>query len=434
MTTDQLELEIVGVANGGDGIGHEPDGRVVFVPRTTTGDRVVARISQRKKRYARGQALEVLRPSAARVDAPCPHYADCGGCQLQHIGYGEQLALKRTMLADALERLGGIAIPVPDVRPAGSRLGYRNRIAPTVDREGGRVLGGFRRLDERDAVEDVGDCLLAEEPVRRAWKALRMAWGDAGEALPGSGRLRVTIRATRAGEVGVLVSGGRGKNAGRPDDVAAAIPGLRSYCWHDSTDREHVLWGDEYLEETWGGIRFRLPPDTFLQVNREEAQRIDSLVDDLVGPPRARRLIDLYAGVGARAIRWAVEGADVLACESDGRAVEAGREAARTHGAELSFVEGRVEDILPSLRSADAIVVNPPRKGLSTVALAGIDSIQADRLVYVSCDAATLARDAAALSSGWALVGVQPFDAFPQTAHIETVAWFDARDTVGGNS
>ena len=437
MTADEIELEIVAVANGGDGIGREADGRVVFVPRTTTGDRVLARIRQRKARYARALPVKLIRPSGARTDAPCENFATCGGCQLQHVTYEEQLSLKRTVVAEGLARLGGIDIDVPEVRPAGRPFGYRNRITPTVVRDpaggaAGVVVGGFHRYDAPGTVEDITDCPLAEDAVREAWRALRRTWGGGGRSLPGRGPVRVTIRATDRGDVGILVSDVVGTRPGNPQTVAAAIPGLVSYCWLTESGEIRLLAGQETLEETWQGIRFTLPASTFVQVNREESVRIDDFVDRLAGPPTGRRVLDLYAGLGARAIHWAGLGAQVTACEVDTAAVTAGRNAAEARGAEVRFTADTVESALPGLPAADLIVVNPPRRGLSGGVAKELVGRTADRLIYVSCDPATLARDVGRLEEAWRLAGVQPFDAFPHTSHVETVAWFDATRTRGG--
>lgn len=429
MKADEIELEIVAVANGGDGIGRESDGRVVFVPRTTTGDRVVARVRQRKAKYSRALPLRVLRPSASRIDAPCPHFAACGGCQLQHVAYEEQLRLKQTMIRDALARLGGVSVEVPDVRPAARQFGYRNRITPTVIRAGeGSVVGGYHRYDAPGTVEDMTDCLLAEQPLRDAWKSLRAAWGTGGRNLPGRGPVRATLRATDRGDVGLLVVTEAGTRSGDPEAIAEAIPGLVSYCWPDDDGQLRLLAGSTTLEETWQGVSFRLPAGTFVQVNREESLRMDQFMDQLVGPMSGSRVLDLYAGIGARAIRWAAAGADVVACELDPASVAAGRSAAETYGATVDFRAETVESALPDLGEADLVVVNPPRRGLSLAAAEALNDRAAGRLVYVSCDPATLARDVARLSATWKLSGVQPFDAFPHTSHVETIAWFEPAD------
>jgi 23S rRNA (uracil1939-C5)-methyltransferase len=432
MSSDEIELEIVAVANGGDGIGRELDGRVVFVPRTTTGDRVLARVRQRKAKYARALPVKILRASVARIDAPCRHFVTCGGCQLQHVTYEEQLKLKRTIVSDALARLGDTDIEVLEVRPAVRPLGYRNRIMPAIERSPtGAVVGGYHRYDAPGTVHDIDDCPLAEEPVREAWRALRGAWGSGGRNLPGRGPLRVTIRATDRGEIGILVAGTTGTRSGDPETIAAAIPGLASYGWKDESGQFRRLAGEETLTETWQGVQFRLRMDTFVQVNREQSMRMDEFVDGLAGPPGGRRVLDLYAGVGARAIRWAAGGAEVTACEVDPMAVEAGREAAEAFGSQVEFTVDTVESALPDLPAADLILVNPPRRGLSSLAAEALAGRTAERLIYVSCDPATLARDVARLRPSWKLVGVQPFDAFPQTSHVETIAWFDAARTNG---
>jgi len=185
--------------------------------------------------------------------------------------------------------------------------------------------------------------------------------------------------------------------------------------------------GQETLLDRWQGIEFDLPADVFLQVNRRVSAEMDRWLEERVGDLRGNSVLDLYSGVGARAIRWATFGARVTACEVNRRAVAACRQAAATAGAELAVDVGRVETRISGLLPADLIVVNPPRAGLSTRVAGALVSGSGRRLAYVSCDPATLARDLGRLQAAWKLVSVQPFDAFPQTAHVETIAWLHRR-------
>jgi 23S rRNA (uracil1939-C5)-methyltransferase len=425
---DEVELVVDGIATGGDGVGRDPGGRVVFVPRTAPGDRVRVRLETVRPRWARGSVVELLAPGPDRRPAPCPAYDRCGGCDLQHLPSAVQREARRGIVRDTLRRIGGAELDVPPVVPAPEELGYRNRVRFTLRRDAAGTRAGFREIGRPDAIADLEDCPLAEQPIRRAWRALRAAWGEGARALPAGEELELTLRSSAAGALALHVCGGDPESPGSPSALAAAVPGLASYTWEDAGGGHRLLAGVPELEDVWQGIRFRLGPEAFLQANREVSARIDAFLEELVGDLRGRRVADLYAGVGARSIRWAAAGAVVTAVESNPAACAAGRRAAEEAGAEVRFVEGRVERHPLIAREADVVVVNPPRTGLASVAASALAGEgRARRLVYVSCDPATLARDLTRLAPRWSPAELLGFDAFPQTGHVETVVGFAPR-------
>ncbi|HKK28126.1 MAG TPA: TRAM domain-containing protein [Gemmatimonadota bacterium] len=433
----RLELEVESVAVGGDGVAREPSGRVVFVPVTAPGDRVRARVTEDRGSFLRALAEEVLVPGPDRRPPPCPYYGACGGCQLQHLEPAAQREAKRGAVRDALRRIGGLEAEVPPVREAGPRLGYRNRIALTLRRgDGGAPAGaggadvraGYHARGEPDRLVEVTGCPLAEPAVAEAWRALRRSWGPAARHLPAGEELRITVRGSATGSVAVLVEGGAPGEPGNPERVAAAVPGLSTYAWRPGGERRaRILAGEPVLRERWQGFEVDLAPGVFLQVNRRVSEAVERSLDEGLGPVDGLRVLDLYAGVGTRAARWSLRGAEAAACEADPDAVAAGEEAASRAGASPELRAGRVEDLLGTLVPADVVVLNPPRTGLSRqVARALRERGGAARLAYVSCDPATLARDLARLAGAWELKGLEAFDAFPQTAHVETLAWLEA--------
>jgi len=415
------------IAGGGDGVGREDSGRVVFVPRTAPGDVVRVEIVQAKAHWARGRVREYLKQGAGRRSAPCPVYDECGGCRLQHLIPAEQRQAKRDLVQEALRRIGGFDIPVPDLIAVGSELGYRNRVTFSSHGRSGNVKAGFRRIDDPSSVIDVRLCLLAETPIQSAWAELREAW-EGGICDPPSGPdTRLTIRAAMNGAVDLLVNGGEPFASDTLRSLMERVPGLVG-CHHVRPGRPpKTLVGEETLLDRWQEIEFDLPADVFLQVNRRVSAEMDRWLEARVGDLDGRRVLDLYSGVGARAIRWASQGAQVTACEVSKRAVTACRLAASGAGAQLAVEAGRVESRIEGLLPADLVVVNPPRAGLSRRVAEALISGLARRLAYVSCDPATLARDLGRLEPAWNVVELQPFDAFPQTAHVETVAWMHRR-------
>lgn len=422
-----VAFEITGVAGGGDGVGRLDDGRVAFVPRTAPGDQVLAEIVHDGGRWVRARLLELTARSPQRRQPPCPLYERCGGCQLQHLAYRHQLDAKAQMVAEALAHIGGRSVALPPVEPSPHEFHYRNRVSFTLRRlRGGRVVAGFHERERPARVLDVDErCLLPEAPILSVWRGLRAAWGSGAGRLPAGGELRVTLRA--AGKRVILaVEGGeadwRDGAVGLMDDIAG-LAGV----WHRPSGRDwRQVAGDEALSERWHGDTVPVGPSAFVQVNREAAAALHlAVLREIGGPrgPRGLRVVDAYAGLAAYGRRLAWHGAAVTALELEPEAVAVAR---RDAPAGLAVVHGRVEDTLADALPADRVIVNPPRTGLDERVSDVLRKHLVGRLVYVSCDPATLARDLARLGEAYEVRRVQCFDLFPQTAHVETVATLDA--------
>lgn len=442
-----IEFDIDSIAAGGDGVGRDDSGLVVFVPLTAPGDRVRAEIIQAKARWARGRLQALLVAAPERRPAPCPVFGQCGGCRLQHLPEAVQAGAKRDVVAAALARIGGFDVEVPPLVSAGEPFGYRNRVTLTV--QSGGVVAGFHALHAPAEIVDAPNCLLAEAPIQAAWEALAPWWHELPRG-PQGVEVRVTIRASTTGAIALLVEGG--SRPGDPEAVARRLPSLASFLWIDEQGERRLLAGEATFTDEWQGTRFDLDPTVFLQVNRAVSGAMDAWIDDRLAllrldgtgaSPRSPRVADLYAGVAARAIRWARAGLDVATCEIVPEACEATRRALAAVGADaadttdasdatdadvtLDIREGAVEEHA-DLFDRDLVIVNPPRAGLSPEVREALIAGSARAVAYVSCDPATLARDLEAVASAYRLEAVQPFDAFPQTAHVETVAWLVRRD------
>lgn len=419
-------ITIDGIAAGGAGVGRLPDGIAAFVHRTVPGERVRVRVRERRRRWARADLIELLEPSPARRDAPCPHYARCGGCTVEHLRYDAQLRAKGEIVREALRRIGGVALPEIEVVASPDEFRYRNRVSFTLRRLAGEaVVAGFHALDRPDRIVDIDEaCLLPETSLAEAWAALRAGWGPGASRLPAGAELRLTLRASADGAVALLVEGGRG--AGEPDRLLAEVDRLVA-VWHRPVPGEPValLGGRASLTERWDEFELQVGAAAFLQVNRGAARRLEDHVLDRVGDPAGRRIVDAYCGVGFHALRLAARGADVVGIELDAHAVEQGRALAAAGGLERArFVAGDVAAELPGALPADLLIVNPPRGGLDPEVTAGVLAAPPGRMIYVSCDPATLARDAARLAPVLRLERARAFDLFPQTSHVETVAEF----------
>ncbi len=412
------------LASSGAGVADLPTGLVAFVHRTAPGDEARVRIERRHRRWADARLQEVVRPGPGRTDAPCALYDRCGGCTLQHLDYDEQLRWKGRFVSDALRRIGHVDAKAPTVVPSPRRLGYRNRLTFTLRRlRGGRVVAGFHMLGRPGHIVDVRDeCLLPEEPIRYAWVRLREAWGPGARFLPAGGRLRITLRAA-VGGVSLLVHGGAdgwdAAELGSVDELAAV--------WHrpEGVADARLVSGSD-VEEAWSGATFPLAGAAFVQVNRAAGEELAHHVVAAAGA--AGRAVDAYCGVGVYGRELARRGWSVTGIEADGEACRAARHEAP---AGLHVLEGVVEERLPEALPADVVLLNPPRTGLHLRVPEILTARPPRVLVYVSCDPATLARDAARLGKAYELVDLRSFDLFPQTAHVETVARFRATEGAG---
>lgn len=434
----EIPLEIADLTSEGAGVGRSPEGRAVFVPRTVPGERVTARIVEQHRSWARADLVAVVGESADRRDPKCALYDRCGGCRLQHVRYGRQVAWKADRIREALARIGRLEIDEVEVEPAAAEFGYRNRVSftlkrPHVDRSGGgsarrRVLAGYHELDRPGRLVDVHDqCLLPEPSITPVWTALRAAWGEGAERLPPGRELRLTLRASDDGVVLVLDGGRTGNDDARhAADLVEAVDGLEA-VWHrpERSDRHLLLAGRRTVDDRWYGEVLGLESSAFLQVNREGAHAVHRSVLGELGDPAGLRVVDAYAGVAGYGRRLARHGATVTSIESD---LVATRIAARDAPAGLRVDRGRVEDRLADHLPADRVILNPPRAGVAERVADLLVAAPVARLVYVSCDPATLARDLARLAPAYVVRRVRGFDLFPQTAHVETVVTLDARE------
>lgn len=417
---DSVTIEISGISSTGAGVGRLPDGRVVFAHRTAPGDRARLRIDALRPRWGRATLEEVIEPGPQRREAPCPRYERCGGCTLEHLEYDAQLRAKGALVTEALTRIGGRSdVPEPDVHRAPSETRYRNRATFTLRRLAHpRVVAGFHELGGPGRILDLGgECLLLEEGVAAAWEALRAGWGLHARHLPAGRELRLTLRGLADGTSILVIEGGSGR--GTPEAILAAVDGLRAVWAAPGGGAPQLLAGEDQVEEEWLGERIVLQPGAFLQANRAGAAILHAHVLHEIGSPTGLRILDAYCGFGGTGRALARQGADVIGIEIDARAREmvAGRP---VEG--FVVLEGRVEDRLDEALPVDRVILNPPRQGAAREVMEALARGTASRVVYVSCDPATLARDLERLGPDFALRRLQVFDLFPQTAHVETVA------------
>ncbi len=416
MAAEALTLRVHGIGAHGEGVGRLDDGRTVFVHRTAPGDLVSVEIVRSERRWARARLLRVLEATTSRRDPPCALYDTCGGCSLQHLPYADQLEVKRDRVAQALERIGGVRVDVGAVAPSPEELAYRTRVTFHLRRlAGGRVVAGFHEVGNPRRVVDVdARCLIVGPVLARTWQALRDAWGPDAGFLPAGAAIDLTLQEVDDGVV-LLVRGGRGR--GDAPAILRSVSDLVA-IWLDDRGGPRLLAGSPTASLHWNEDDVTIRPSAFLQANRHAADMLWRAMSAEIGDVAGLRVIDGYAGVGAFARAWARSGAEVTAIELNR---EAARSAALGAPPGLRVVVGSVEAHLSRHLPADVVVLNPPRTGVAERVVQVLLEARPGRLLYVSCDPATLARDLDRLSSGFDVVRLQALDLFPQTAHVEAV-------------
>ena len=442
---DRVDVTIDDLAFGGEGVGRL-DGYVMFVRGGLPGDRVRVHVTETRARYGRGEIDEVLTRAPDRVDPPCPYFGRCGGCRLQHLAYPAQLAFKAKQVRDCLERLGNLAdFELRPILPAPDPYGYRNKMEFTVAQTKGVPIIGLHEADRYDAVLDIERCLLQSETMNTLLDEMRRqvrarglpVWDGATE----QGLLRfVSLReGRRTGDAMVNIvaaSPDLERLAPVADALRARVPATASVVLNVNAKKasvavgseEHVLLGRETITESLGGLSFQVSANSFFQTNTVQAERLFALVESACASEGHETIIDLYSGTGAISLLLARGCRRVYGIEVAPAAVADAVRNARANGIEnCTFLTGEVRHVLPILVAdgvrADTVVADPPRAGFHPKALGSLAALGPARIVYVSCNPSTLARDVGDLvRRGYRLEWVQPVDMFPQTPHIEAIA------------
>ena len=435
-----LALTVESHSGDGQGIAHLPDGRVVFVRGALPGERVEAQLLKVGKTAAWARVLRVTEPSPARIPSDCPHYPRCGGCRYRHMTYEEECAAKLGKVNDALRRIGGAEVAASVILGAKNTLRYRNKVQFPV---GSGPSIGFYRARSHDVV-DVEDCLLQPEgaaAIRRAVKEYMRSNGVAPyDETGGTGLLRhLYLRFNRAGEClcCLVVNGDRLPGEGvLVDALRAAEPKIVGILLNENTadtnvvlgERYRTLWGENTLQETLCGFSFRLSPQSFFQVNRAQTERLYGKALEFAALTGRETVLDLYCGIGTISLCLAREAGQVIGAEVVPEAIADAEENARRSGVKnVRFLCGDAGQTARRLAEEgvrpQVICVDPPRKGLQEEVPALLAGMAPERIVYVSCDPATLARDVKRFAGlGYRLARAEAVDLFPRTEHVETVA------------
>ncbi len=414
----EFDLEISRESGEGVGIGFWQR-KAVFVQGALAGENVRVRMLREQKSHAFADLLDVLCASPERAVAPCPYYGACGGCSMQHMGYTRALEQKRRRVCDCLARIGGLK-NAPVTQIAGMEDPWRYRNKAVVPADGGEI--GFYRANSRSIVP-MADCLLQGRAFAPALEATRAWLGEGGEALS---LLMCTARGGSA--LAALHAREKPPLAGRwAQRMREKLPQLAGALWGMGAGEEgkeglyRPLWGAIFLEEEAMGVRARVSPGSFRQVNPAQADRLYEAALNLAQLNGSERVIDAYCGAGSLTQLLAARAKEAVGIEIVPDATAQARESAQMNGARnVRFLLGACEALLPGMR-CDVLVLDPPRRGCDEKVIAAALEARPEKIVYISCDPATLARDVKALSGAYRLIQAVPVDMFPWTAHVETI-------------
>lgn len=439
----EYEVEIESISSDGNGIAHI-EGYTVFIPACAIGDRIRVKIVKVNKTYGFGRIEEILESSKSRKVPECAHYKRCGGCNLMHMDYRSQLDVKLAIVRDAISRIGGEdggkverIIGMNDIR------GYRNKMVFPCDMVDGEIQFGFYANRSHDLVP-IDDCFISDEiskPVLGAVKEyMQKTNTPVYDEKTKKGEIRrVFIRkGFSTGEVMVVICSA--KKALRNSDILVELlrgisENIKSIVLNINTkpnnlvlgDKNVTLWGKDYIEDILCGFRYKISPHSFFQVNPVQTEVLYNTAIEMAGLTGNENLLDIYSGIGTISITASEYAKEVIGVEIVEQAVIDAKENAKLNSANnCSFYAGEAEKIVPVLMEngflPDVAIIDPPRKGSDEVTLSALANSSVDRIVYVSCNPATLARDVRYLvECGFELDKAVAVDMFPNTCHVETV-------------
>jgi 23S rRNA (uracil1939-C5)-methyltransferase len=446
-----LELTITDLSTTGDGVAHwGEENRAVFIPDTVPGDRLTTRLTYVKPRYAHGQRMELLQPSPHRIRPHCIVADKCGGCQWQPVDYAYQLTAKQNTVLQALERIGKLSDPpITEIVAAPSPFHYRNKVTYPLGeslREGRRVVqAGYYQKGSHHLV-NLNQCPVQDERLNPLLSYLKQdiqaqQWSIYDEAAH-SGELRhLSLRiGRRTGETLVTLVAATGDLPNLEQQVThwqSEFPAIAGVCLNLNPDRTNRIFGTEtrclagrsYLVEEFAGLTLEIHPTTFFQVYTEQAEALLQHILSRLNLIGTERVLDAYCGIGTLTLPVAKQVQCCVGIEVQSEAVEqARRNAERNQIRNVEFHSGTVERVMAELEETwDVILLDPPRKGCGPIVLEQIKQRQIPRVVYVSCNPATLARDLQMLcqDGSYHLVEARPADFFPQTSHVECAAFLE---------
>ncbi|NGQ96594.1 23S rRNA (uracil(1939)-C(5))-methyltransferase RlmD [Brevibacillus sp. SYP-B805] len=442
-----VELEVTGLNHEGAGVGRH-EGYTLFVPKALPGERIRAKVVHAKKNFGFAELQEILNPSPHRTQPPCPVFDRCGGCSLQHLAYAEQLRHKQQIVKDNLQRIGGFSLEgegAPVVHPTigmDNPWRYRNKAQVPIGERDGALIGGFYAERSHDII-DIEECMIQHEANDRVVAAVKRIAGrlhiPAYDEVRHTGLLRHVVAKVGAssGEVMVVLITTEAFIPERErliEEIRRELPDVKSIVQNINPhktnvifgDRTITLWGSDVIYDYIGRIKFAISARSFYQVNPEQTRVLYEKTLAYAGLTGEETVIDAYCGIGTISLFLAQKAKHVYGVEIVPEAIaDANRNAELNGIGNATFEVGAAEVVIPAWKEqgirADIIVVDPPRKGCDEALLTTILQMKPQRVVYVSCNPSTLARDLKVLADLYELKEVQPVDMFPHTDHVECV-------------
>ena len=436
-------VTINGCSSSGDGVARI-DGKVVFVKGAIEGETCEVKILKSTKNISYAKIEKIIVPSPHRVDPPCPNFQKCGGCNFMHVDYSEELRIKQQRVNEALARIGGLDLKVSGIVGSDLEYRYRNKAIYAVSRENGKTVAGFYRARSHSVIP-IEQCLIQSEVFDRAVLAVT-SWMDAYHiSAYDESKCEGTVRhifcryAGSTDKVQITIVVGD-NNIPHTDEL---ISGILKACpetsgiiinlneKHDNTVLRgtfRTIWGSDFLEDTLCSLRFNLSPQSFYQINRLQAEKLYNKAIEYAGLKDTETVLDLYCGTGTITLCLSGHAKLAIGAEIAQAAITDAYSNAQQNNIEnVQFICADAYDAAEQLKNSgifpEVVVVDPPRKGLSPAVIQVIADLSPDRVVYISCDPATLARDLKLFSeSGYLTQEATAFDMFPKCAHVETVA------------
>lgn len=442
---DIIELNITAMSSEGSGIGRTEDGMAVFVPMSAIGDSLRVRILKVKKTHAFGKIEEILSPSEDRTEPSCPVFRLCGGCVYSHITYEAEVKIKEQRVRDAISRIGGIDTKINPIVSADTPCRYRNKaqIPVGLARDGKPAMGFFSRHSHH--IVDSMDCELQPEIFLTASKVLREFIEEKNisvyneESHTGLVRHLYLRFGEVSGELMVCIVINGNKIPFEEELVSrftSALPQIKSVIINSNTEKTNVIvgkkfrtvYGNGYITDNLCGLEFMLSPQSFYQVNHNQAERLYALAREYAKLRSTDILMDLYCGTGTIGLSMAKGCKELIGVEVVPEAIEDAKKNAKANGIENArFICADAAKAAQALKdegvSPQVVILDPPRKGCDSALIHTVKEMAPERVVYVSCDPATLARDLKIFAElGYETQEVTPVDMFPRTAHVESVA------------
>ncbi|MED1467311.1 23S rRNA (uracil(1939)-C(5))-methyltransferase RlmD [Bacillus salipaludis] len=444
--TFPLTIKRLGI--NGEGVGYFKK-QVVFVPGALPGEEVVAEATKINPKFAEAKIKKIRIKSPHRVQPLCPVYDQCGGCQLQHLGYDQQLKEKRDIVIQSLERHTKLDVNKLDIRETigmEDPWGYRNKNSFQVGQRDGKVLAGLYGLNSHQLI-DIDQCAVQHSQTNEATAQVKRILEDLKipiyneKSRKGIVRTIVTRVGVQSGEIQIVLITSQKELPKKEliiSEIQKKLPNVKSIVQNINGQKTSLIFGEEtvslagseVIQETLGDLQFELSARTFFQLNPTQTVKLYNEVKKAAGLTGTEKVVDAYCGVGTIGLWLADRASEVRGMDIIPESIDDAKKNAKRHGfTNTKYVPGKAEEVLPKWVKKgwepDVMVVDPPRTGLDNQLLQTILQVKPGRLIYVSCNPSTLAKDIQTLSAKYEVKYIQPVDMFPQTAHVECCALID---------